>query len=281
MNTWKPFLKLSAAVAVIAATLLLSGCTEIIEYIDNYTPPAPNIDSTQATTPSNPDETTAPAETEPPQQILVGVVTNASVLNVRGGPGTDYDIVGKLDEGTKVAIYEQQMIGNTAWGRIKSGWICMDYIVLSNGEDKETSSTDSFLATVTSDNLNIRSGPGTTYDIVGHLGPGDKIQITEIYAKGDKLWGKTLKGWVSMSYVQMDGSTAGVLNISGSITARELTIRTGAGIDKEAIGTYKYGTKVVITALKSVGHQPWGKTDLGWICVDYFDPDGNIVISAG
>lgn len=281
MNTCRSFLKLSAAVTVILVTLLLSGCSEIIEYIDNYTPPAKNPDVTQSTAPSDPGETTAPEETQPPQEMLVGVVTNASVLNVRGGPGTEYDIVGKLEEGTKVAIYEQQMVGNTPWGRIKSGWISMDYIVLSNSEEKESSSPDTFLGTVTSENLNIRSGPGTNYGIVGNLGPGDKIQITEIYAKGDKLWGKTIKGWVSMSYVQMDGTTAGTLKISGITTARELTIRAGAGVDKEAIGTYKYGAKVIITALKSVGHQPWGKTDLGWICVDYFDPDGNIIISAG
>lgn len=284
MNKKRPVFRLSAAAALLAGTLLLSGCETfdgIMAYVDNYIPPTPNQ---SATSPSETQETTDPTvpdPTTPPEEPLVGVVTNAKVLNVRSGPGQEYEKVGTLDEGAKIVIYEQRAVGSSTWGRTKSGWVSMNYIVLSNGEVKNTSAGDTLIGTVTGEDLTIRSGPGTSYEREGSLSSGDKVQIVELYAKSDTLWGKTLKGWVSLSYVQMDGCTAGTLKITGKTTAKQLTIRAGAGVGNEAIGTYSKDTAVTITAIKSVSRQPWGKTEKGWICLDYFDPEGALIISAG
>ena len=48
-------------------------------------------------------------------------------LNVRSGPGTQYDIVQTVHKGSAYTIIEQS--GN--WGKLKSGvgWICLDYTV--------------------------------------------------------------------------------------------------------------------------------------------------------
>jgi uncharacterized protein YgiM (DUF1202 family) len=48
-------------------------------------------------------------------------------LNVRSGPGTQYDIVQTVHKGSAYTIVEQS--GN--WGKLKSGvgWICLDYTV--------------------------------------------------------------------------------------------------------------------------------------------------------
>ena len=55
------------------------------------------------------------------------------------------------------------------------------------------------------DYLNIRSGPGGAYGVVGYYYPNDKVTITQrnVDANGN-LWGKTDKGWVSMAYIQVD-----------------------------------------------------------------------------
>ena len=53
----------------------------------------------------------------------------ADVLNVRSGPGTGYDVVGTLEQGSGVTVLEVQQTADRAWGRLVSGgWVCMDYI---------------------------------------------------------------------------------------------------------------------------------------------------------
>lgn len=58
----------------------------------------------------------------------IGVVTANGGLNVRSGPGTNYDRIGGLSNGQEVRIGSVQ--GN--WGDIyfgdHGGWVCMDYI---------------------------------------------------------------------------------------------------------------------------------------------------------
>lgn len=49
-------------------------------------------------------------------------------LKIRSGPGTEYEEVGRLREGTQVVILEIANSGNREWGRTDRGWVCMDYI---------------------------------------------------------------------------------------------------------------------------------------------------------
>ena len=126
-----------------------------------------------------------------------GVVTGTQ-LNVRSGPGTNYDGVKSLTYGDRVTVLERIKINGTTWGCISSGWICMDYVYV-DGTEGDNSGT----GTVTGDALNIRSGPGTTYGSVGSLNKGDTVKILAQFKIGDMTWGCTEKGWVSMSYVDM------------------------------------------------------------------------------
>lgn len=60
-----------------------------------------------------------------------------------------------------------------------------------------------YFITVTSSNLNVRSGPGTANDIIGSVSYGDKVTVSEITDNG---WGKirlgNRDGWISLSYAQ-------------------------------------------------------------------------------
>ena len=58
-----------------------------------------------------------------------GVVI-ADDLNIRSGPGTNYESVGSLDDGDEVTILFEVTVGDTVWGNIKKGWISMDYVEL-------------------------------------------------------------------------------------------------------------------------------------------------------
>ena len=52
----------------------------------------------------------------------------ADCLNVRNNPGTSgTTVVSYLYYGAKVEILETKTVNGTQWGRIATGWICMDY----------------------------------------------------------------------------------------------------------------------------------------------------------
>ena len=127
-----------------------------------------------------------------------GIVTGDE-LNVRSGPGTAYGSVGSLKYGARVTILEQFTYNGTTWGCTKDGWIAMTYVFVDG-----TKNDDSQYATITGDELNIRSGPGTGYNSVGTLNEGDEVVVHFILEVGGTSWGNIDKGWICMDYVDLD-----------------------------------------------------------------------------
>lgn len=126
-----------------------------------------------------------------------GIVT-ATTLYIRSGPGTGYDSVGSLEYGKRVNVLERVTVNGTTWGCLSNGWISMDYVYV-DGTETENSGP----ATITGDELNIRSGPGTGYDSVGSLDEGDIVTVHYQLKVGDTYWACIDKGWVSMDYVEL------------------------------------------------------------------------------
>ena len=124
-----------------------------------------------------------------------GIVVGTT-LNVRTGPGTNYESVTSYGQLTRVNILEQIKVGNTTWGCTKDGWISLDYVYIDG-----TTGDGAGTGTVTGDNVNIRSGPGTKYDAVGSVSSGDEIEIYAQFTINNMTWGCTDKGWICMDYV--------------------------------------------------------------------------------
>ena len=55
-------------------------------------------------------------------------VVTGDQLNIRSGPGTNYNSVGTLNSGDEVNILAQFTINGQSWGCISKGWISMDYV---------------------------------------------------------------------------------------------------------------------------------------------------------
>lgn len=125
-----------------------------------------------------------------------GIVTATPTLNVRSGPGTGYNGVGSVKYGDRVNILERITIGNTTWGCISTGWISLDHVYIDG-----TKGDGAGKGTITGNGVNIRSGPGTGYQVVGSMNEGDAVEILAQFKVGDMTWGCTSKGWISMSYV--------------------------------------------------------------------------------
>ena len=240
-------------------------------------------------------ETTVPTTTAPPQSnSVIGIVQANPYLCVRKGPGTGYVTVDTLRTGEKVEITEQKTVGSMLWGKVSTGWISMTYVKVEETEEPEidTGVTENQTTSkgqtgkVTCSTLNIRSGAGVTYGVVGNYKKNATITILEQKTVGSTTWGKTSKGWVSMDYVSLQSGSTGNGNQTtesettkppvtttvkkGKVISEDvLRIRSGAGTSYTIVGFLDPNETVTVTETKQVGSTTWGKVEKGWVSMDY------------
>ena len=116
--------------------------------------------------------------------------TTASVLRMRKGPGTSYDIIAKLVCGTGCTI----LSSNGNWRKVKTfdgkvGWVYASYL------KKEAT------AKVTASTLNVRKGPGTSTAVIGSFKHGTKVTVKYTSGNWAYVTANGLTGYVSLTYL--------------------------------------------------------------------------------
>ena len=125
---------------------------------------------------------------------VVTVITPIGV-NIRSGPGTGYAVVGGLGYGARVSTYGS----SGGWHRVNGGWISSSYTSAGSGDNNAGGGGGSpYRTVVAGSGLLVRSGPSTSYGVVGSLGYGASVR-TYGYSNG---WYQTNSGWVSADYVR-------------------------------------------------------------------------------
>ncbi len=135
-----------------------------------------------------------------------GTVTAGGGLNIRSGPGKGYNSVGTYAEGDSVTILEQFTYDGVTWGCTNKGWVSMAYVDTGSGTSSGSDSSSSGdKATVTAESgLRVRSGAGSTYEVVGSLKYGTKVTILSQKTVDGTTWGEISTGWICMDYVSLD-----------------------------------------------------------------------------
>ncbi len=135
-----------------------------------------------------------------------GTVTAGGGLNIRSGPGKGYNSVGTYADGDSVTVLEQFTYDGVTWGCTNKGWISMAYVDTGSGTTSGSDSSSSGdKATVTAESgLRVRSGAGSTYEVVGSLKYGTKVTILSQKTVDGTTWGEISTGWICMDYVSMD-----------------------------------------------------------------------------
>ncbi len=215
-------------------------------------------------------EPTEPQPTEPEEEPLTGKVIVQDRLRIRSGPGTDFDIVGYLYGGDAVTITEQTTVGSTVWGKMERGWISMDYVQLDEKPETPEKPVGSAMGVVkTTGMLRVRSGPSTSYPIVGYLNSGTEIKILSQKTIDGTVWGQISEGWVSMDYVEISGDVELPEYPSMTVIATCLRIRSEAGTENTIVGYLYQGDQVAILDTKMVGETRWANVGKGWVSMDY------------
>ena len=152
----------------------------------------------------SPDDVTS----DPPEgeEVEIEVTVTADKVNVRKGPGTDYDIVGSVSSGEKLVITALYKVGDYTWGKFEKGWLRLDFTDYQSQESAP--STFPKKGTVNTNNVNYRTKPEVGEStLVGQKNKGDRVTIVEEWYSGSMWWGKMDDGyWIALQYVTYDDS---------------------------------------------------------------------------
>ena len=222
-------------------------------------------------------ETRETAPLQQPDIAVYGTVTGCDTLNVRSAPGAGNAWVGTLQRGQRVQVLEQVMVDGKVWGRCEQGWFCITgyvdlEVVTENPERPPENPNVKLYGTLTGYYmLNIRAGAGTSYEIVGQLAEGDRVEIFEQVTVGEKVWGRIDRGWICLTgYMTLETvNNGGEGNRVMTVTAYSLNIRAGAGGEYQVVGTLTKGQQVEVLETKTVGAKVWARIAQGWVSMLY------------
>ncbi|WP_237053040.1 SH3 domain-containing protein [Marilutibacter chinensis] len=142
-----------------------------------------------------------------------GVKVTASALNVRSGPGTGYAVVGTANSGeTYVTTGQTSGAWKKIWFDSNARWV---------HASSYTQAVNVSCGKVTASTLNVRSGPGTGYSVVGTVSSGSKWSVIGSSGSWRKVWFASQARWMHGSYLDQNGTTPSI-GLSG------VTINGGA-----------------------------------------------------
>ena len=171
-------------------------------------------------------------------------------VNFRNGAGTSYRIIATLPKGTKVETVSE----SNGWTKVKYdgrlGYISSNYL-----EDIKISTNTSVTKEVNTDSLNVRSGPSTSYSVLGKLNKGTKVPVISEESGWSKINYNGKDAYVSSRYLSSISqnnnsstpekpSTPESVKETKEVNTDSLNVRSGPGTNYSKIGTLKKGEKV-------------------------------------
>lgn len=204
------------------------------------------------------------------QSSSAQAATTTDVLNVRSGPGSSYTVVTILKKGESVTVTDKS---NASWYKVKTssgkeGYCSSQYLSLSTSSSSSGSSqspsgssgsqsSSSNATAVTTDVLNLRSGPGSGYAVVTILKKGESVTVLD---KSDAYWIKVRtssgkEGYCSAEYLKMTetSSDSGSQNTGGSTQSYQtgkttdlLNLRSGPGKNYSVVEILQKGVEVKV-----------------------------------
>ncbi|WP_156177855.1 SH3 domain-containing protein [Bacillus sp. SA1-12] len=215
------------------------------------------------------------------------VVSNATSLRIRSGPGTSFNVIGVFEKG-KTAQYVEK---SGEWIKIsysgKLGWVASSFgNITKTAVNKNLSSSSKKTATVTASSLNIRSKPSTTGTLIGSIKQSDIVTIVTEHGNWTQIQIDGVKGWVHSNYLSSNSSpssskdassiTKSGSSVSGTVTATTLYARNINSLSGKIIGTVSKGMKVSIIKEENDWYQiKFDSNQTGWVAGWYISKTSN------
>ena len=165
----------------------------------------------KAVSTSTPD--TKPEDTT--QQYKEIKVVNTDGLNVRKGPSTSYESIGKIDKGTSVEVISE----SDGWSKINykntTAYVATRYLDKKSTNTEDTTQQYKEIKVVNTDGLNVRKGPSTSYESIGKIDKGTSVEVISESAGWSKINYKNTTAYVATRYLDKISSNEQVPPVVG------------------------------------------------------------------
>ena len=136
---------------------------------------------------------------------------NANGVNLRMGPSTDLfssvKKIGKADKLSVTGVYGDwyQVSVNGSYGYVYSEFVTLGS---ASGSTPTVDKIDGKIGTVTGNGVRMRSGPGTSYSVVGYYNRG--VQLTVTGKSGDwyQVSSGSVTGYMSANYISLSATSS-------------------------------------------------------------------------
>ncbi|WP_243297496.1 SH3 domain-containing protein [Bacillus litorisediminis] len=181
------------------------------------------------------------------------ITVSVDQLNVRGGPGLTYDIIGAVKRGEHYKVIDRE----NDWVKIsidgsKDGWVASWYM---SEQKPEVSAASQAIVTV--DGLRVRKGPGLHFGVLGFVNQDQYVNVLDSVEDWVHISAKNSNGWVSKEYLQfIDSSESETDNQAnqikkGKVTVNRLNVRNEPSLSSSVIGKLNEGEEVQIQQVQS------------------------------
>jgi len=234
-------------------------------------------------------------------------------LSVRdSAAGPENPLKDKLSKGTEIWVKDYSLTGDSVWGYVWDtntdqyvGWIELtgSNVTRLNAPKIPAAPNSASIAgkiatVVNTDSVNVRVSAGVSYKKIGTLAGNTTVAVWEendgwykVDSNGNGTYDYEGDGWVSGTYLNVrdgviengtasGGTTGTVTSETGlgivSNTYTGVNVRSNPGTGSALLGKLLAGTTVEIYETTTHGASKWGRTDEGWVCMDYITMIGDL-----
>lgn len=194
-------------------------------------------------------------------------VTTAT-LNLRSGPGTNYSIISVMPKGATVNVLS-----------VSGSWAKVTYNGLTGYAHTGYLTSAASTTMYTTANLNMRTGPGTTYSVIRVIPKGAAVTVLSMSGGWARVSYSGSTGYSSTAYL-----TSSVASSDIRITTEELNLRSGPGTSYSILAVMPKGSKVTVLSVSGSWARVIYNGKTGYAHTGYLIKEGmaaSIAISKG
>jgi N-acetylmuramoyl-L-alanine amidase len=202
------------------------------------------------------------------------VTITEDTVNIRNGPSLSYQLVKQVNKGEKFKIIKEK--GD--WIQIqlspsKTGWVADWVVTKSSGET--TNISKKLTAEANTNQLRVRSGPGTSFRIIGYLDKGQAVSVLEENENWLKITAAFGDGWVAREYINFKNKSSNNSNdeskksIGKGMVTDTLNVRMDPSTTGTVVGKLSKGASITIYSKKNNWLEIKYSGQKAWISADY------------
>lgn len=204
----------------------------------------------------------------------------ADSVNIRKGPSLSYPLVKQVKKGDRFTIVKEK----DDWIEIelssgKTGWVA-NWLVKKSSSGSSTVSSNKNAAEANTDQLRVRSGPGTSFRVIGYLNKGQAVTILEENETWLKISASFGEGWVAKQYISFKAGKTEPKEENKTesgdkgVVTDLLNVRKEPSTSGTVLGKISKGTTVTIYSKKNNWLEIKFNNQSGWVSAEYVQIGG-------